>query len=244
MTNHTIQKNNLNPTIVLGIAAHPDDLDYGASGTLAKYVKQGAEVHYLIVTDGSKGSEKDISSAELIKIRIDEQRDAVAIVGGKNVRFLNYADGELEVTMNLKKDIVREIRRIKPDVVITMDPTVLYYAPTGFINHPDHRAVGQATVDAVFPLARDHLSIPSLFKEGFESHKTKTLLLINMDPNICNYYEDITDTFAVKIRAITAHSSQVEDVQGTTKKMQMLAAERGKIAACELAESFVRLNIS
>ena len=164
----------LRPKVVLGIAAHPDDLDFGAAGTMARFVADGAEVHYLIITDGSKGSEDAaITPAELTKIRETEQHAAVKVIGGKSVTFLGYPDGELELTMQLKRDVVKVIRSVKPDVVVTMDPSMLYSADRGFINHPDHRAAGQAALDAVFPLARDHMAFPELFAEGYVPHKTK-----------------------------------------------------------------------
>ena len=234
----------LSPQIVLGIAAHPDDLDYGAAGTMAKYASMGAEVYYVIVSDGSKGSDdRSIDPAQLVTMRESEQRDAVEILGGKNVSFLGYSDGEIEVTMTLKKDIAREIRRIKPDVVITMDPTVVYNAEMGFINHPDHRAVGQATMDAVFPLARDHMSLHGLLQEGFEPHKTTTLLLSSLSRSSANYFEDITDTFNVKEKALEAHKSQVADPESTNKWLKELAANAGKRHSVELAEEFVRIDI-
>jgi len=234
----------LKPKVVLGVAAHPDDLDYGAAGTMAKYAKQGAEVHYVIVSDGSKGSEdRDVSTSQLVTMREAEQRDAVKVIGGKSVRFLGYSDGEIEVTIALKQDIAREIRRLKPDIVITMDPSMLYNAEMGFINHPDHRAVGQATVDAVFPLARDHMSLPGLLEEGLEPHKTTTLLLINFFDGNANFFEDISDTFGAKQRALEAHKSQVADPVSTNKWLKELATQAGTRHGVELAEEFVRIDI-
>jgi LmbE family N-acetylglucosaminyl deacetylase len=232
----------LKPKIVLGIAAHPDDLDFGASGTMAWFASQGAEVHYLILTDGGKGSDDvNISSEELIKIREAEQRDAVKAIGGVDVSFLGYPDGALEVTMELKKEIVKAIRTIKPDVVITMDPSVLYSASRGFINHPDHRAAGQAALDAVFPLARDHLSFPELFKEGLLPHKTKTVLLTNFEQS--NFYVDITSTFERKIAALKAHVSQILDIASTSTFVKTMASSIGEKAGYQLAESFIRIDI-
>lgn len=233
----------LKPSIVLGIAAHPDDLDFGASGTMAKFAKDGALVHYLILTDGSKGSEdKDITSAELTTIREAEQRQAVKEIGGESVTFLGYPDGELEVTMQLKRDIVKVIRTIKPDTVITMDPSVLYSADRGFINHPDHRAAGQAALDSVFPLARDHLTFPDLFEQGFLPHKTKTILLTNFEKS--NYFVDIEDTFDRKIAALTAHASQIGDMEQVGAWIQQRAEHDGQKYGVKLAESFIRIDIN
>lgn len=233
---------NITPKIVLGIAAHPDDLDFGAAGSMAAFARNGSEVHYLILTDGSKGSsDKSATPESLALLRESEQRDAVQRIGGKSVTFLGYPDGELEVTLQLKKDIVRVIRSIRPDVVVTMDPSMLYHPGRGFINHPDHRAVGQATLDAVFPLARDHMSFPSLYAEGFEPHKTATVLLINF--NDSNFAVDITDTFDTKIAAIGAHVSQIGDIADIRAWVHEWAAEQGKSYGYKLAESFVRIDI-
>ncbi len=232
----------LKPKVVLGIAAHPDDLDFGASGTMAKYAKAGAEVHYLILTDGSKGSsDLKMSPLDLVKLRETEQRAAVEIIGGKSVEFLGFPDGGLEVTMELKKQIARVIRSIKPDVVITMDPSMLYSSKRGFINHPDHRAAGQATLDAVFPLARDHLSFPELFADGYAPHITPTILLINFDKN--NFAIDVTDTFETKIAALKAHTSQVPNIEEVRGFMTAIASENGQQAGYKLAEAFLRIDI-
>lgn len=232
----------LKPKIILGIAAHPDDLDFGAAGAMARFAADGAAVHYLLLTDGSKGSANfSIATVDLIKTRQAEQRAAVQAIGGKDVQFLDYPDGELEVTMELKRDIIKSIRTIKPDVVITMDPSVLYSAGLGMINHPDHRAAGQATLDAVFPLARDHLSFPELFAAGFEPHKVSTLLLINF--NEYNFSVDITDTIDYKMQALKAHTSQMADLKKTQKWIKNIAAEAGAASGCTYAENYMRIDI-
>lgn len=233
----------LEPKVVLGVAAHPDDLDFGAAATMNKFALNGAKIHYLILTDGSKGSEdRSIAPQQLIKMRRDEQREALKIIGGEGVTFLDYPDAGLEISQNLKRDIVKEIRRLKPDVVITMDPSVLYSTARNFINHPDHRAAGQATLDAVFPLARDYLTFPELISEGFEPHKVKTLLLTNFDN--ANYFVDVSDTFETKIAALSAHSSQVGDMEAVKERIREWATKNGEQAGCKYAESFMRLDIA
>jgi LmbE family N-acetylglucosaminyl deacetylase len=233
----------LKPKIVLGVAAHPDDLDFGASGSLAKYAAAGAQVYYLLLTDGGKGSaDRSISTEELIKIRQTEQTAAVKAIGGAGVEFLAYPDGMLEVTMDVKRDIVKAIRTLKPDVVVTMDPSVLFSAERGFINHPDHRAAGQATLDAVFPLARDHLSFPELYKAGYEPHKVSTVLLVNFTHS--NYYEDITNTLDTKFAALAAHVSQIGDMEGVRKRFTEMSGQTGAKAGCKYAEGFVRLDVT
>ena len=232
----------LEPKIILGIAAHADDLDFGASGSLAKFAAAGAQVYYLLLTDGGKGSsDPAMTPQQLIPLRQAEQRAAVSAIGGAGVEFLAYPDGGLEVTQELKKAIVKTIRTIKPDLVVTMDPSVLYSAARGFINHPDHRAAGQATLDAVFPLARDHMSFPELFAAGLAPHKVKTLLLINFDSS--NYHVNISETIDKKMAALAAHSSQLPDLASTLQWVRDLAAKAGQSAGYQYAESFVRIDI-
>jgi LmbE family N-acetylglucosaminyl deacetylase len=227
---------------VLGIAAHPDDLDFGAAGTMARFAQTGASVNYLIITDGSKGSsDPNASSEELVKIREQEQRNAVKIVGGDSVYFLGYPDGELEISMQLKRDVVKIIRTVKPDVVVTMDPSMLYSADRGFINHPDHRAAGQVALDCVYPLARDHLTFPELYAEGFMPHITPTVLLTNFEKG--NYIVDITDTFNTKIDAIKAHKSQIGDSKNMRKWLEESASMIGKKADFKYAETFVKITL-
>ena len=232
----------LKPKVVLGVAAHPDDLDFSAAGTMAKFARSGAMVYYLILTDGGKGThDHSIPSAELIKIRQKEQRAAAKAVGAKDALFLSYPDGTLTVTMELKKDIVKAIRTLKPDVVITMDPSMIYSAERGFINHPDHRAAGQATLDAVFPLARDYLTFPELESEGCAPHEVGTVLLTNFDRN--DYCVDISETLDAKLAALAAHSSQIADVSAMQQRMKQRAHELGQEAGCDYAECFVRVDI-
>lgn len=232
----------LNPKVVLGVAAHPDDLDFSAAGTMAAFAKQGASMHYLILTDGGKGTaDMNVSSEQLISTRQDEQRAAAAEVGCHDVEFLAYPDGGLEVTLAVKRDIARTIRRVKPDIVITIDPTMVYSAERGFINHPDHRAAGQATLDAVFPLARDHLSFPELLDEGLEPHKVRTVLLTNFEKN--DYCVDISGTIEQKMSALAAHVSQIQDIPATQSRMRELARKLGEQAGYEYAECFVRIDL-
>ncbi len=233
----------LKPQVVLGIVAHPDDLDFGSSGTMAKFAKQGAKVYYLILTDGSKGSEdKSITSAQLVKIRENEQKAALKILGGQEVFFLGYPDGQLEITMEAKKEVIKIIRKVKPDVVVTMDPSMIYSTERGYINHPDHRAAGQIALDAVFPLARDHLSFPELYDQGYEPHKTKTVLLINFDK--ANFYVDISSTFDTKIKALRAHTSQIKDPKQTIEWIGQMAEMIGKRAGLKKAEGFLRIDLN
>ena len=233
----------LQPKIVLGIAAHPDDLEFSASGTMAKYIAAGAKGYYFILTNASKGtSDRSITPEQIRDTRRDEQRAAAKILGLTDVFFGDYEDGALEVTQALKRDIARVIRMVKPDVVITMDPTNIYSAEHGFINHTDHRAAGQATLDAVYPLARDHLAFPELLQEGHEPHKTATVLMTNFDAH--NFYVDISAHMDTKLAALHAHASQVPDPNATDEFLRKQAARAGSKVGAAYAEAFVRIDLA
>ena len=232
----------LHPKVVLGVAAHPDDLDFMASGTVAQFVQNGAKVYYLILTDGGAGSEdRSITSAELQTIRQEEQRNAGKVLGLADVYFCDFEDGTLQNSLEVKREVVRAIRRVKPDVVISVDPSVLYSPALGFINHPDHRAAGQAALDAVFPLARDHMSFPELLDEGLEPHKTKTVLLMNFNEH--NFAVDISKTIDLKFKALAEHASQIPDLKEVKERFTCRAAEVGKEYGYTYAEPFMRIDI-
>lgn len=231
----------LQPKIVLGVAAHPDDLDFGAGGTLAQFARQGADVYYVQLTDGGKGTaDTSIDSESLRQTREAEQQRACEAIGGKGITFLNHPDGQLEVTMDLKAEIVKLIRSIKPDVVVTTDPSEIYDADRGIINHPDHRAAGQATLDAVYPLARDYLSFPELYKAGYEPHKVTTVLMTNFSR--ANFYVNISDTIELKLQAAAAHASQ-GGASAMQDMLRQFAADRGEAAGYSYAEGFVRIDV-
>ena len=240
-----MQFSDLKPKVVLGIAAHPDDLDFSSSGTMAKFAQNGAEIYYLILTDGSQGSaDYDASPLELAKIREAEQRSALKVIGSEpeNVTFLGYPDGALQITMEVKKDVVKVIRTVKPDVVVTMDPSVLYSSLRGFIHHPDHRAAGQIALDAVFPLARDHMAFPQLFSEGFLPHKVKTILLTNFEKH--NYFVDVSSTIDIKVAALKEHASQVPDIEKAEAMIKQWSSTMGKEAGYQYAEAFMRIDVN
>jgi LmbE family N-acetylglucosaminyl deacetylase len=229
------------PKTVLAVGAHPDDIDFGCAGSVAMWAKEGVEVYYLIITDGSKGSaDHSVTPKQLIKTRQTEQRAAAKRLGVAGIEFLAYEDGTLEVTQDLKCDIVKAIRVCQPDTVITFDPSMLYSVEHGFINHPDHRAAAQATLDAVFPLARDHLSFPELLDQGFEPHKVTTLLLMNFNQQ--NFGVNISETIEQKMAALADHASQMEDIAATQEMMRSLAAEVGAQYGYNYGEAFLKID--
>jgi LmbE family N-acetylglucosaminyl deacetylase len=229
---------------VLVVGAHPDDNDFGAGATVAKAAGQGAAVIYLVATTGQRGSsDENMTVEKLSAIRRKEQEDAAKVLGVREVHFLDYVDGELVPDIRLKEHIVQAIRRYKPDLVFTMDPSFFYYRNHGMVNHSDHRAIGEATLDACYPLARDLMSFPEHAKAGLNPHKVKDLLLHSFVPENANFYVDVTDTFDKKIKALSLHKSQVGDMQRVEKRMRDRAEVSGRLARCRYAESFVRLQL-
>ena len=188
------------------VAAHPDDADFGAAGTAHLLTDLNWEVRYLIITDGSKGSDDpSLSSDELVTIRKQEQLDAANLLGVQSVRFLDFTDGELVRDLALLEAVVREIRSFEPFAVYTHDPEPVIIR-NSFINHSDHRATGLATVDAVYPAARDRLNFPDHLKRGLAPHKVRELYL--WGTNDPNFEVDISNIVDTKISALVAHDSQ------------------------------------
>jgi len=190
------------PAHVMVVTPHPDDAEYGVAGTVARWIKEGKEVVYVVCTNGDKGSgDQNMDPEELAKIREREQLTAARLLGVREVQFLRYPDQGIEDTPEFRKAIVRMIRIYKPETVATADPYRRY------IWHRDHRITGQVTLDAVFPYARDYLSYPELMREGLQPHKVKEVLLWGSE-NV-NYRSDITATFKTKLAALQCHKSQV-----------------------------------
>ena len=226
------------------VGAHPDDNDFGAGATVAKAARQNAEVLYLIATTGQRGSSDETMTPErLSDTRKKEQKNAASVLGVREVHFLDYVDGELIPDLRLKEQVVKYIRRYRPDIVFTMDPSFFYFKNLGFVNHSDHRAIGEATLDACYPLARDLLSFPEHVKIGLNPHKVKELLLHSFVPENANFYVDVTDTFDIKIMALSLHKSQVSNIQKIEERMRDRAEAAGRLGGCRYAEAFVRLHL-
>ncbi|HEX8182474.1 MAG TPA: PIG-L deacetylase family protein [Candidatus Saccharimonadales bacterium] len=231
----------LNPQSVLAVVAHPDDLDFCMAGSLARWADEGTEVYYLILTSGCRGGADIEAMMSLGETRRSEQRAAGDIVGAKDVFFCDYEDGKLEATMDVKRDIVRYIRQVTPDVVLTIDPTVLYDAKLGLVNHTDHRAAGQAAIDSVYPLACNRPSFTELLHEGLEPHHVSTLLLVNAEKQ--NFYVDMSQQFARKQAALQAHASQWPGLESSAVMMTTMAQEAGATIGVQYAEGFVRIDL-
>lgn len=230
--------------IILAVGAHPDDIDIGCAGSIAKWVKEGGEAYYLILTDGSKGSDDTkISNKELVQLRQAEQLNSAKILGLKQVFFLDFVDGELENNLKLRIEIVRIIRQVKPNTVICWDPTLYYDVDRKFINHPDHRVAGQATLDAIFPFARNARTFPELMEQGLEPHVVEEVLLVNFQKS--NFYVDITETLDLKMQAIGAHPSQFRDIEKFKERIKGFNRDYGKKAKpkTKYAEAFFRITL-
>jgi LmbE family N-acetylglucosaminyl deacetylase len=208
-----------------------------AAGTVAKWARAGSTVTYVIVTRGDKGSDDaNITPSQLTQIREKEQRAAGKILGVTNFVFMGYPDGYLEHTLELRRDLARIIRTYRPEVVICFDPTNRFLSDN-YVNHPDHRASGDATIDAVFPTARDRLTFPELLAEGLEPHKVAQIWL--GAPGQPNTTIDIAGTLELKCDALRAHPSQLgEDVAEFARQLARWSAEAQDF---EFGESFRRI---
>ncbi len=222
------------------VVAHADDAEFGCAASVARWVREGMEFVYVLCTDGSKGtSDRNITSEQLVEIRKQEQINAGRVLGLKDVVFLGYPDGYLQPTLDLRRDISREIRRFRPDILITTSPTRTLTG-TGYLGHPDHFAAGEAALSAVYPAARDHLTFPELLEEGLEPHKVREVLIIGHD--ISNKWVDVTSGIDFAIQALLEHKSQVGATAG--ERMREWKRQAGKEHGMEYAEGFKSFTLS
>lgn len=228
------------PESVLVVMAHPDDAEFSAGGTIARWTAAGASVTYCICTNGDKGtSDPAMDPVEVAKVREREQRAAAAVLGVRDLIFLGHPDGTLQPTLELRRDVVRVIREVRPAAVICPDPT-RRYGP-GFINHPDHRAVGEVTLDAVYPSARDPLVFPELAQNGHAPHKVREVYIANPAEPTCGV--DISSTLETKIAALREHRSQVTE-ERLREFLPPRTAQMGERFGVPHAEGFARIELS
>lgn len=220
---------------ILGIFAHPDDSEFSCGGSAARWAAEGAEITYVIITDGAAGSNDPAQNlGELVRTRAAEQRAACDVLGVRELIFLGYPDGTLQPTIELRRALTRLIRQIKPDRVISGDPTAVFVGKD-YINHPDHRAAAEATIYAVFPSAVSRPIFPELLAEGLEPHQVKEVYLIGDDAS-ADTYVDISATLDHKIEALRCHKSQLDPGDG--QWVRDWAAEAGKRGGMQHAEAF------
>ena len=222
----------------MSIQAHPDDQDFTVAGTLAKWAAAGCEIVSAIITSGDSGSNDPSRGAdykpELARLREAEQREANKVLGIKETVFLRYPDGELVASIDLRKDLTRLIRRYKPEVVVTGDPSGWFYG-NEYINHPDHRAAAEAATYAVFPSAGTRMIFPDLLDEGLQPHNVKRLYIHGNEK--ADTWIDIEETIEIKIKALKKHVSQI-DTHEVDKWMRDWAVEEGKEKGIKYSESY------
>ena len=227
----------------LVVAAHPDDVDFGCAGTIATWTDAGLEVSYCIATNGDAGGfDPAVPRSAIAGIRQDEQRKAAAAVGVTDVEFLGYPDGQLVVSIALRRDITRAIRRARPDRVVVQSPQRDLRNIYG--SHPDHQAAGEAALCAIYPDARNPYAHPELLAEGLEAHTVREVWVASFNDR-ADRYIDITDTFHRKIAALRAHASQTAHMTNLEERIRSWGALQAKAAGLpdgRLAEGYLVLD--
>jgi LmbE family N-acetylglucosaminyl deacetylase len=228
---------------VLVVLAHPDDPEFYCGGTVARWVAEGREVCYCLLTRGDKGAdESNVDPAEMARTREAEQRAAARVLGVREVVFLDHPDGYLVPDLGLRKEVTGIVRRFKPAIVVTCDPTN-FFPNSSYINHPDHRAAGQATLDAVFPAAGSGMFFPELEqKEGLRPHKIRQVYVAGaVHPNTA---VDVTNYIDRKIAALREHKSQIREPEGLEDRIrQWLLDSNSPPDAPRYVERFQRIDL-
>ena len=217
----------------LVVFAHPDDAEFMCGGTIAKWTRAGCEVHYVVCTDGSAGSnEPGANRADVAPIREREQRAAAEVLGVASVTFLGQTDGLLEVTPETRKLVTREVRRLRPEVIVAPDPSRLW-SGQGYVNHWDHKQAGLLALTAVMPDAPTRVMFQELEDEGIEPYEVPNLWLVTNEPDT---YVDITESIDTKIAALAQHVS--EEGEAAAPWVRERARTVGEEAGVEYAEAF------
>ncbi len=227
-----------NPLRILIIVPHPDDIEFEAAGNITKWVEEGAHITSCIITNGAGGSNDiNVDLTKLIHTRHEEQLAAAKVLGVKDVIFLDYPDGALQATLDLRRDLTRIVRKVKPNRVLLHDPTSFWLGHGkvwDYINHPDHRASGEAALYAVFPSAESRPIFPELLAEGYEPHHVNEVYLMTAaSPNL---KIDISNYIDKKIEAILCHKSQVDESIGPM--VRVWDGARGERIGVQYAEYF------
>jgi LmbE family N-acetylglucosaminyl deacetylase len=227
---------------ILVVAAHPDDIDFGAAGSVAVWTDKGIDVRYCIVTDGDAGGfDPAVPRSEIPRIRREEQTNAAKTVGVTELHFLGYPDGRLHPTIELRRDLSRVIRQVRPDRMLCPSPTrnlTRLYA-----SHPDHLAAGEASICAVYPDARNPWAHPELMEEGLEPHTVRELWLMSSSDG--DHFVDTTAHIERKIAALLCHESQMTDPDHIPKLITdwgAAVASRAGLPVGRYAEGFVRID--
>ncbi len=223
---------------ILVVMAHPDDCDFGAGGSIAKWREAGIQVYYCIITNGDQGGEEsDVPVEEMAKVRQREQRAAGAALGVSEITFLNYRDGSLIPTIELRRDIVKAIRIAKPDRMVVQSPERNWERI--YSSHPDHLAAGESAIQAIYPDARNPYAFPELKSEGLEPWRVREVFVTGSPTP--NHFIDITETIDKKIAALKAHVSQTAhnpELDSMVRQWGEKNAEANGLAAGRVAEIF------
>lgn len=223
------------------IAAHPDDPEFGCGGTIARWTSEGVTAAICICTNGNKGTAAaEMSPRELTRIRYEEQRAAADVLGVGDLIFLDNNDAELAVTLDFRRQLTRVIRQFRPDAVFTHDPRPVV-AGGRFLNHPDHRAVGQTALDAIYPTARDPLNFPEQYAEGLRPHKVRHIYLWGADQP--NEWVDISATLERKVEALKRHVTQMHEPEKLLERMQEWASRAAEGHDMQYAEAFYHVDM-
>ena len=224
------------PERFMVIVAHPDDADFGPAGTAARWIDEGSIGHLVCCTSGDAGSDDpETDPLELARLRETEQRAAAAVVGYSEVTFLHRPDGALENDLALREQLVRLIREMRPDAVLTFDPTILIHAD-GYLQHTDHRAAAMAAVDAVYPAARNAMAFPHLARAGLAPHTVSRMILFWTEQ--VTAWVDISTTVERKIAALREHRSQIREPERLDERISEWAREEGERFGAAAAETF------
>ncbi|HEX2193809.1 MAG TPA: PIG-L deacetylase family protein [Candidatus Limnocylindria bacterium] len=227
---------------VLVVFSHPDDAEFGAAPTIAALARAGARVDYVVTTDGGKGTDDpSVSPESLAATRAREQRAAADVLGVTDIAHLGYPDGYLTPSLELRRDITRQLRRYRPDVVIAQNP-MRRLDGNPFIGHPDHLATGEATLAAVYPAARDRHNFPELLDEGLQPWKVRQVLVSGVErPNL---WVDVEATLDTGLRALRCHASQLPDPQEVELRVRERAAEAGRPVGLASAQAFLSIVLT
>ena len=239
------------PESAMAIAAHPDDIEFGYAGTLARWARAGARISYVLCTSGDVGiADPGMTRERAAEIREAEAREAARIAGATEIIFLREPDGMLQATLELRKKLVREIRRFRPEVILTGDPTVIW-SGSDYINHPDHRAAALAALDATFPAAGQPNLFEDLAAEGLTAHKPRKVY-VGVQSGQADVFVNIEETIDAKIEALRAHKSQMRDwdpapsirewAASAAKGKEMAYAETFRVVTLENDENWEKAH--
>jgi LmbE family N-acetylglucosaminyl deacetylase len=226
----------------LAIFSHPDDAEFGAAPTIAALTAAGVRVDYVVTTDGGKGTDDPaMTPKRLAELRVAEQRAAADVLGVREIVHLGYPDGYLTPSLELRRDLVRQIRRLRPELVIAQNPQRRTDG-NPFIAHPDHLATGEATLAAVYPAARDRLNFPELLDDGLEPWKVAQVLVSGVER--ANLWIDVSATYETGLRALHCHQSQVSDWTAVEERMAERARTAGEEVGLPMAQAFLSILLT